>query len=92
MAFMRIYCNSCGGKWEIYDSHNWTHKANRTCPHCCREIDLQTWYRQILPAFGAVSDANRELYKDFCGYDNPLFRFDVISNPFIKKEDKTEND
>ena len=71
MAYLRIHCDVCGGTWND--------KA-RQCPHCFSEIDAQTWARQIVPAFCAVSDANRELYKDSTGYHTPLFTFDVIAD------------
>ena len=34
----------------------------------------------MLPAFGAVHDANAELYKDHTGFHAPLFTFDVIAD------------
>lgn len=79
MAFLRIHCDVCGGTWEVYDRDRKNDKA-RQCPHCFSEIDAQTWARQIVPAFCAVSDANRELYKDSTGYHTPLFTFDVIAD------------
>ena len=45
----------------------------RTCPHCFKAIEKQTWDKQIIPAFLAMSDANRELVKDSSGYHTPLF-------------------
>lgn len=45
----------------------------RTCPHCFKAIERQTWEKQIIPAFLALDDANRELVKDSSGYHTPLF-------------------
>lgn len=64
MGFLRIYCGSCRQTWDIYsrdDYHDW--KA-MTCPHCFEQIDPGLWEKQILPAFGAMEDANRELRKE----------------------------
>ena len=52
-------------------------RANQ-CPHCFAEVDRQTWTRQIVPGFGHMEDANRELLKDSTGYDSPLFGVDYI--------------
>lgn len=45
----------------------------RTCPHCFKAIERQTWEKQIIPAFHALDDANREIVKDSSGYHTPLF-------------------
>jgi len=39
-------------------------ESARSCPRCLKTIDSQTWARFILPAFGLMDDANRELVKD----------------------------
>ncbi len=80
MAYLRIHCAACGGVWEVYHRDNWNDGKARQCPHCSAEIDSQTWEKQVLPAFGAVHDANAELYKDHTGYDKPLFSVDVMAN------------
>ena len=80
MAYMKIYCDTCKHTWEIYDRDNWDNDKAQQCPHCYSEIDIQTWKNQVVPAFGMVADANRELYKDHIGSDEPLFRFDVIAD------------
>ena len=67
MGYMKIKCHECGGSREVYH-YNYKDDHLRMCPHCCKEIDRQTWNRQIIPAFGALEDANRELYKDHTGY------------------------
>lgn len=78
MGYLKIHCGSCGGSWEVYGRDDWKQKAARTCPHCFERIDGQDWERQILPAFGAMMDANRELMKTHSGYNAPLFRVDYI--------------
>lgn len=72
MGHLICKCDNCGTNWTIYhrDSKNRTAK---TCPMCGESIDGQTWEKQILPAFGAMEDANRELYKDHVGYHGTLF-------------------
>ena len=66
--------------WEVYHRDNWNNDKARQCPHCFAEIDRQTWEKEVLPAFGAVHDANAELHKDHTGYDKPLFYFDVMTD------------
>ena len=88
MGYMRIRCDYCGGKWEIYHRDDWKSYRARTCPHCSKKIDPQTWERFILPAFGAVEDANAELYKDTLGYKCPLFEVDFIADTTFKREHK----
>lgn len=73
MGYLKISCGSCGGKWEVYAHQVKDERANQ-CPHCFAEIDRQTWERQIIPAFGEMEDANRELVKDSTGYHGPLFK------------------
>ena len=70
MGYMRIKCHYCGGTWEVYPK---TITEGRTCPHCSKSIEKQTWDKQIIPAFLALDDANRELVKDSSGYHTPLF-------------------
>ena len=80
MGYMCIKCHYCGGTWEVYGRSitgvsGATISGNyaRTCPHCFKAIEKQTWDKQIIPAFLAMSDANRELVKDSSGYHTPLF-------------------
>lgn len=83
MAYMRIHCTACGGTWEIYQRDNWNAENARVCPHCYAEIDRSTWYNYILPAFGAMADANAVLAKDSIGYNRPAFWLDVIAEHSI---------
>lgn len=72
MGVLKISCDYCGGSWEVYSRDIKNEKA-RECPHCSHGIERQTWQNQILPAFAALEDANRELFKDHTGYLVPLF-------------------
>lgn len=85
MAYLKIHCKNCGKSWDVYE-RSMNNEISRICPHCISEIDKQTWFRQILPALGQVSDANRELIKDHLGYNSSLFSFDVIDNHPSGKE------
>lgn len=90
MAYMKIHCGYCGQKWEIYERDDFNHWKARTCPHCGSKIDEQTWQRQILPGFGQIADANRELMKDHTGYHIPLFTVDVIADHIFNMVDDDE--
>lgn len=85
MGYLRIHCANCCRRWSVYGVGNWRSETARTCPHCGAQIDAQTWEKQVLPAFGMMSDANRELIKDHAGYSTPLFRVDFIANYTTKK-------
>lgn len=85
MAYLVIHCKKCGGEWEIYHRDNWHDDRARQCPHCFAEIDGQTWQRFILPALGAGSEANAELFKDHTsGRGKPLFTVDVMADKPLK--------
>ena len=62
--------------------------AARACPHCFKSIDSQTWERQVVPAFHALDDANRELFKDTTGYRVPLFEVDYIADTIFANAKK----
>lgn len=80
MAYLKIYCDVCGGEWQVYHRDNWKDDKARQCPHCFSEIDRRTWDNFVLPALGAVNDANAELFKEHAGYHTPLFSFDVVAD------------
>ena len=86
MGILRIHCDSCGGQWEVYGSGDFHSRAARTCPHCGQRIDGQTWEKQILPAFGGMMDANRELLKDHSGYHAPLFTVDYVADHYFPND------
>ena len=73
MGYMKIKCHSCGATWEVYARNVTNVEYARTCPHCFKGIEKQTWEKQIISAFHALDDANRELIKDNTGYNAPLF-------------------
>lgn len=85
MAYLNIHCRYCRKHWEVYERDDFNSPKARTCPHCNSKIDEQTWNNQVIPAFGMVADANRELVKDHTGYHTPLFYFDVISDHIFKR-------
>lgn len=80
MGYIKIHCAECRRRWAVYARDDWKADAARTCPHCGAQIDPQTWEKQVLPAFGMMGDANRELFKDHTGYHAPLFRVDYIAS------------
>ena len=86
MGYLRIHCDYCGGTWDVYGHSNFHERAARTCPHCQQRIDGQTWENQILPAFGGMMDANRELIKDHTGYHSPLFTVDYIADHYFPND------
>ena len=79
MGMLKISCSYCGGSWEVYhrDIH---YKHAASCPHCNHKIERQTWEKAILPAFGAMEDASRELLKDVSGYGTTLFTISYTSD------------
>ena len=76
MGYLRIFCDSCGGTWEVYrrDREN-----GRACPHCGAKISAQTWQENILPALDRVNAATATLHRDHVNH-LPLFTFDVIDD------------
>lgn len=86
MGYLHIHCDYCGGTWDIYGHSNFNEQAARTCPHCQQRIDGQTWKKQILPAFAAMMDCNRELYKDHTGYRKSLFTVDYIADHYFPND------
>jgi len=90
MAYLKIHCDVCGGTWEIYHRDNWKDDKARQCPHCMSAIDRQTWHRFVLPALGAVKDANEELYKIHAGYHAPLFSFDVVADHLYQNRNASD--
>ena len=86
MGYLRIHCKNCRKSWEVYHRDNWHDELARQCPHCYAEIDRDLWERVVLPAFGAMSDMNRELYKDYTGFlSKQMFAIDYISNKELLK-------
>lgn len=74
MGLLNIKCGYCGGTWQVYGRDQWRERRARTCPHCGSAVERQTWEDQVLPAFGQMMDANRELLKLHTGYHGVLFQ------------------
>lgn len=72
MGYIRITCAHCRKRWVVYN-RNMNEDSARFCPRCLKAIDSQTWVRFILPAFGLMDDANRELVRDNLN-TSPLFK------------------
>ena len=92
MGFLRIHCKSCGGYWDIYEDDDYKLRKFKTCPHCEKQIDGQDYLNQVLPAFGAMLDANRELKKTSTGYNAPLFTVDFIQSCKVIGDQVVEDD
>lgn len=84
MGFLKVCCDHCGASWEVY-SHQMKEERSNQCPHCFSEIDRQTWDGQIVPAFAALDDANREIVKDCLGYGTQMFRVDYFATDCLEK-------
>lgn len=80
MGRLSIYCDSCGGSWEVLHRDNWKDWRARTCPICGKSIDSGTWEKSVLRAFGEMEDANLELMKNHVQYHGAIFTVDYISD------------
>ena len=83
MAYMRVYCDVCGGTWEVYQRQAREDSA-RQCPHCYAKINRNIWKKKVLPAFVAVQEINVELYKDHASNHTPLFTVDIVADHLYK--------
>ncbi len=86
MGMLKIHCGCCRQTWDLYNRGDYHRHVKRTCPHCGSKIDGQTWEKQILPAYGAMLDANRELIKDHTGYGQPIFTIDYIEDAYFPND------
>lgn len=86
MAMMKIYCDYCGQKWDVYERDNWNDDKARTCPHCFHKIDSQTWKNEIVPAFGAYMDLTKQLIKD-TGAGCIRFSVDFLEDHFFPEKE-----
>ena len=92
MGFLRIHCQECGGYWDLHEQDDYKHPKNKKCPHCGKGIDGQDFYNTVLPAFGAMLDASKELKKTSTGYNAPLFTVDYISGCKVIGDTVVEDD
>lgn len=74
MGHLAVQCGNCGRRWKVYGSDNFNADTAKTCPRCGEQVDAHTWATQVLPAFGMMEDANRELHKDATGYGLTRFK------------------
>lgn len=82
MALLRIYCDYCKQKWDVYE-RSINDEKSRICPHCLSAIDSQIWRKQVVPALSMVADANRELMTDHIRYHRSIFQIDVIEDTYF---------
>lgn len=76
MGFLIVNCCSCGEKYSLHGDMVFDKSAN-VCPSCSAEIQRSFWERQVIPAWAAFEDANRDLRNIHTGYDNaPLFKIE----------------
>ena len=83
MVYLKITCGECGRQWTVTESDNPTGK--NICPDCGGKIDLQTWEKSLMPAFGYAKDTEKELIKAHTGYQTPLYSVDIISDSLPDK-------
>lgn len=90
MAYMRVYCDVCGGTWEVYQRQAREDSA-RQCPHCYAKINRNIWRKRVLPAFDAVQTINIELYEDHASNHRPLFTVDIVADHLYKSYQERHN-
>lgn len=74
MAYLRIYCDSCGGSWEVY---RLTLDRGNECPHCGAKIEKATWRDYVAPMLDMMNTAAVALRLDHSACHRPLFTFTV---------------
>lgn len=89
MGHLKIKCDNCGSEWIVYH-RDIKNRTAKTCPMCGESIDGQTWEKQVLPAFAAMEDANRELFKAHTGFHGTLYT--VSYEPDVIYPNSGEND
>lgn len=61
--YMRIWCQRCGGTFELYQRDDVrSHKA-RTCPHCQERATGEAWDK-VVKAYDAYKAASMALWED----------------------------
>lgn len=90
MGFLKVKCYSCGGTYRIYGDMVF-HPAASRCPFCFAEIRRSTWEKIVIPAWGAMEDANRDLQNEHTGYKNtPLFQLEYQAHRPIRRKTEKE--
>lgn len=79
-------CYHCHGVYRLYGDMVQHQDANR-CPFCGAEVKRSTWDKIIVPAWGTMEDANRDLQQEYTGYPNTtLFQIEYQAHkPQISK-------
>lgn len=70
--FMRIWCQRCGGSYEVYDRDDVRCNKARTCPHCQEKVTAAVW-EKVVEAHDAYKLAELALASD----DTSKTRFTV---------------
>ena len=75
-----IRCKKCGEEFPIY-WNDVTHEPIK-CKHCGLSMN-EFMTEQVINAFAAVVDANKELYKSHIENHEPLFEIEFSHKHFI---------
>ena len=79
--YMRIWCERCGGEFELYSRDDIrSHKA-RTCPHCQERVGAEAWAKTV-DAFEACKRASMALFDD--STSKTRFTVDFIDDSIYK--------
>lgn len=88
MAYLKIHCGYCGGRWDVYHRVRKFDTAGR-CPHCDSRIDGETWAK-ILKAYDAMNAVNMELQTNHEFKHLPWFEADYINDGIFQDNDKND--
>lgn len=67
MGFLKVKCYRCHHTYRLYGDMVHHEHAN-VCPNCFAEIPRGIWERCVIPAWGGIEDANRDLQQTHTGY------------------------
>lgn len=89
MGTLRIRCNSCG---EVFDvrGNRLDRPAVNSCPYCGVTMPRELWDSIIVPAVGALDDANTALENAHIAGNAPLFRIGYVPSKGKAGNRKTE--
>ena len=89
MGVLKVQCYKCGSRYQV-NAGMIKHTEANMCPYCYAELPRDTWERIVIPAFGELEDANRELIKEHSGYvDTPLFQICYAPSKAFRKNKYT---